>query len=109
MDRNTGALLDLNPLNALASHRSDNLEHRATRVDPFHVLREHLDAHPRDRSSLPYAEWVEEALMALEDGWDRESAVTDGTFYEEGGAHRNLWNKPTQAGENVVAGRKRGH
>ena len=100
MDRNAlGALLNLNPFNYLASHWSKDLEHQATRVDFLCVLREHLNTNLRDCPALTYAEWAEEALMALKNGWYRESAVADVNFYEERSAHRNLWNKPIPSGQ----------
>ena len=91
-DRNAlGALLDLNPLNSLASGWIDDLERDNSLADPLGPLRQHLDAHLADWPAATYEEWVEEALVL--DGWDRGSAVVDDTFYAEGSAHRNVWNE----------------
>ena len=103
-DRNAlGVLLDYNPLNSLASAWIDDLERQTSRADPLGPLRRHLDAHLQDWSAATYEEWAEEALVAL-DGWDRGSAVVDGTFYAEGSQHRRVWNERMAAEDEDAGG-----
>jgi len=85
-------LLDLNPLNHLASHWIDDLERQSALADPHRALRSHLDVHLLDWPASTYEEWVEEALVSM-DGWDGGSAVVDETFYGEGNVWRDLWNE----------------
>ena len=100
------SILDLNPLNNIASQWVNDLERQSNANDPHSTLRHHLDAHLKDWPNATYEEWVEESLVALEK-WDRGSAVVDDTFYSEGNAHRNLWNQRMVAEEKrCVPGRK---
>ena len=87
------SVLQYNPLNNLASKWINELE----KADDEHrPLRTHLVAHLKDWERSTYEEWVEECLVAI-DGWDRSSAVVDGTFYEEDSLHRRLWNQRMEA------------
>lgn len=92
------SILDLNPLNNIASQWVNDLERQSNANDPHSTLRHHLDAHLKDWPNATYEEWVEESLVALEK-WDRGSAVVDDTFYLEGNVHRNLWNERMAAEE----------
>lgn len=87
------SVLQYNPLNSLASKWINELE----KADDEHrPLRAHLLAHLKEWERSTYEEWVEECLVAI-DGWDRSSAVVDGTFYEEDSLHRRLWNQRMEA------------
>ena len=87
------SVLQYNPLNSLASRWINELE----KADDEHrPLRSHLASHLKEWERSTYEEWVEECLVAI-DGWDRSSAVVDGTFYGEDSLHRRLWNQRMEA------------
>ena len=76
--------------------------------DAHYHAAQYLNTHLRNYPALLYAGWVELALMALEDRWNRESTVADRTFYEEEGMYLNLQNKPMLTETTMVTRRRRG-
>eukprot|EP00565_Helicotheca_tamesis_P000963 CAMPEP_0185739066 /NCGR_PEP_ID=MMETSP1171-20130828/34523_1 /TAXON_ID=374046 /ORGANISM="Helicotheca tamensis, Strain CCMP826" /LENGTH=396 /DNA_ID=CAMNT_0028410507 /DNA_START=54 /DNA_END=1244 /DNA_ORIENTATION=- len=82
-----GISTNLNP-----SEWITDLEKQSLSKDPHTKLREFLDAYLQIFPKASYEEWIEECLVNIE-GWEKEEAVVDESFYAEDSVHREVWNE----------------